>query len=306
MTSRKTLPTESGARNFTPAEQAEAYARARVLVKKQCTSRPSEWREDVAGDAFTSWLKESNGAPVDQWVRRAIVDASRRERRDERASARADDLKRATLAHDSSEPEGSRTKRFTRDEEPELKLAVRRLCLTAYEATWGHPWTLEYEAAWQLLEGMSADHAAAERQARAAAAELIEALARSISCIDQAQPTIEGKPTRGGYAVKALFDVRREVRSLLAQIPTDMGVGGYLDSRLHSFVAAALSHDGFRRALGCTRPLDVNELTVVWILSGGWSEIRSWDARGITAKFAIYGIVKRAVRQARAAYLGGK
>lgn len=317
MTNRKTVPTESGARKFNPTEQAEAHGRAKMLVGKWCATRAREWREDVAADAFARWLKESAGAPVDQYVRWAIADASQREKQEKTATDRVDDLKRATFAQDPFAPqrrsgvrprelERARVERFTQDEQPELKAAVRRLCAAAYEETWGHPWTSQHEAARELLEGLSADHAEAERQGRAAAAGLIEALARCTSCIDQAQPTIEGKPTVGGYAVKSLFDARREIRSLVARLSTDLGAGGYLESRLHRFVGAAISHAGFRRALGCTRPLDAAELTVVWILSGGWPEIRSWRAGGLSAMHVVHRVMKPAVAQALDAYLRAK
>jgi hypothetical protein len=117
-------------------------------------------------------------------------------------------------------------------------------------------------------------------------------------------PEGAGYPARGGPAARALASADVAMAELARQLArTD--VNGWLSApsrheELRRFLWRARFHPGVIVALGCTRrppgekpdstpngwwvtTPDADELTVIWLLSGGWPEIRDWK-HGITVK----------------------
>lgn len=129
--------TNNTSAKWTEQEKTASYARARSLVDAQCRARPREWREDVASTAFTRWLAESDRAPIDQWVRWAVADASRVSDREQAAGDRSNTVDGAMPWAATGNTESVDVRRYTKDEEDELKAAVRKRCKQSYQLAWG-------------------------------------------------------------------------------------------------------------------------------------------------------------------------
>jgi hypothetical protein len=305
MSDEKNTTENEPARVWTDQEKIDAYNRAAVLVRKKCPTRPEAWREDVASRAWERWSCESRGAPVDQWVTWVIADASEETSREEHpAGDTLGETEAASPWRASTNTEAAGAKRYDADEQEEAWTAVRERAAAEYAARWGHPWDPSaarwvHERSQYVADQNDID---TEKDAERALKKLRAALADVIALID-AGGTVAGNASL--TIVTRENEIRAIAEALASPSPiASINIAGrefavragqfrvhkLADSDLRRYVQRALTMPEVIEGLGCTTQPSTNELTDIWILSGGRSEIRSWPKAGKSAAEIIEGI----------------
>jgi hypothetical protein len=308
--------TEGPAREWSEAEQAEQYNRARKLVLRRCPTRPEDWREDAASVAWENWRAKSRGAPVNQWVTWAINDKSKNALR-ELADASLDDQAHSSPWASSTARDGGEPLRYTKDKERWLYQRARADAERRYETDWASPWS----GATNRFVGTDPSHGVRVRDETELKAEddmqkSLDALRSTLKEIGRELAALPIDPETGavvvfGPASNELTRLAPEIAALrkradsadqpvsititnrhgesrtFSVLPTNPPpsekIGALNESPLRRFVERALTQPDFLRAIGCSRVPTVNEMADIWLLGGGTVNTRdsSWE-KGIS------------------------
>jgi len=131
----------------------------------------------------------------------------------------------------------------------------------------------------EALQAADRSASSEESQAAAAAEELRRALGAALH---------SGTET-AGPAAEALAAAAESMRALLHATAPTQQPGWLADSELRRFVARAMQNPAFQAALGFWKPAEPrwgppkvpvqptpNQIADVWLLAGGWPNVRKW------------------------------
>jgi hypothetical protein len=274
----------------------------RVVLRRKWPRWTAD-HEDWIREAVDVWNKKPEVRP-ETCVERIARSKARREKR--RAAIVSGDLEAVRRRAIGGQASSERTvKRFSKQEEAALRDAVLERCEQEYRKSWGKDW--EPDKAWsktwkaagvrtlremlRKIDHESPDHVQIETEAR-----------KVIDAIRSPVPLGSEPPNVGGSAVVTLWRIRKLIEEYYDT--RELSEGHLDESELRRFVARARNNPAFQIALGCvrrppdepegskpnprwvTRPI-AEELTVIWLLAGGWPGIR-WPERGITVTELIH------------------
>lgn len=225
-----------------------------------------------------------------------------KKRRDQLTGGDQDTIGSDMLGGSSSAEKEQR--RFSREEESALRDAVIEYCETEYRKSWGKDWNPEaiWREVWRekrprnVLDLMhKIERQRQDIQLEQEATKALDSIMKGP--LPQRRPLIGGSEYELLWEVRQLITKRRSQRRLLK--------GQWDSSSCHRFVAYARWNPIFQNGLGVWRgpedgvpfvPVrpDADELTVLWLLAGGWPKINplKWPPEGITKE----NLVKRRMK----------
>lgn len=290
-------------------------------IAKECGKR-SGYCDDCVAWAENELCSKPVPETTEQLCAKAVVLAQREARNVLRSEQRRRVLgeKQADAVYQSTVGGQARRetteKRYAKHEEKALKDAVLEYCEEKYRKRWGKDWNparywptawpasgaRTYREFWRALEAESLQF---EKGAAEIADELRVALCRAAVFVQQT-PKLDERESyilssmrqmetvdhaaAGGNDTNALCVSRKLIEELRYLLERQWVVAPQRDE-LWRFVARAFTPHG-AVFLGCRNPLDVDELTVMWLLAGGWPAVRKWPAKGIT----VVNLVNRRMR----------
>lgn len=266
---------EQIARWLRPGEGTVAVGRS-VKVRKPKQGELSDLdRDEVAIRAEERWLSEQKATPV-IYAARALHEWRKKEER-RRLAREADPqaLARATVGGQETDDEPEGVRRYSRDEETELRAAVRADCLARFQERFGFEWREEWEKRviapddkWRGL-----DSAIKVRE------QLRTAMRHAVDYVNAHRTT--GKVAPLGLD----WWVPEHIEPLLGHyfMGEDSQENPFYQEAIDRFVDS-WDNKNFM-GLPSGRLLNVEEFTWIWLLGGGWLKNwppKEWPADGYT------------------------